>query len=296
MPRTTISLIVSVSTFLVVMLLAGYVTGTPAFLMNRDNTDMLRIATTTSLDDSGLLNDILPDFEERYNTQVDLIAVGTGQAMVLAERGDVDLVLVHAPELEQEFVAQGYGVDRTTFMTNPFVIVGPVDDPAEVADASSAGDALSRIADSGASFVSRGDDSGTHFKELEIWASAGLSPSSSMGWYQPVGQGMGETLLTANEMEAYTLTDRATFVAIAPERVADLESLYGSPGQPGEGDPLLDNPYSAIAVNPESHPETRIDLARNFVDWLNMDSTLTSISEFGVETHGEPLFTLIEGS
>jgi tungstate transport system substrate-binding protein len=286
----------SVVVIAAVVLLAGFVTGTPAFLMDRGGHPTLRIATTTSLDDSGLLGELLPGFQERNNVQVELIAVGTGQAIVLGERGDVDLILVHAPEMEQEFVDHGYGVERTTFMNNPFIVIGPSEDPATVSDANSAEDALARIAESEAAFVSRGDDSGTHMKEREIWGAAGFTPDSSTDWYHPVGQGMGETLLTANEMGAYTLTDRATFVAMDPAQVSDLESLYGTPGQSGEGDPLLDNPYTMIAVNPDHHQGANIDLAQTFIEWMNSDSTRATIGEYGLDKYGETLFTLIEDS
>jgi tungstate transport system substrate-binding protein len=265
-----------------------------SFIDRQSSRDTLRIATTTSLDDSGLLDEILPDFEEEYDVNAHVIAVGTGQAVVLGERGDVDVILVHAPGLEQEFVEQGYGVERTTLMTNPFILVGPHDDPAGISDASNAADALIRIADSETAFVSRGDDSGTHVKERDIWDAAGFAPDSGMDWYHAAGQGMGETLLTANEMIAYTLTDRATFVAIEDQQVADLASLYGSPGQAGDGDPLLGNPYSVIAVNPETHEDIQIELARDFIEWLTSESTREQIADYGTDTFGESLFTLIE--
>ena len=269
--------------------------GCSGFVQRQGSTVTLRIATTTSLDDSGLLNVILPDFEKRYDVSTDVIAVGTGQALVLGERGDVDIILVHAPDLEQEFVNEGYGVDRTTFMTNPFILIGPHDDPARISEADSAADALMRIAGRASTFVSRGDDSGTHFKELSIWEDAGFEPDSGMDWYHAAGQGMGETLLTTNEMIGYTLTDRATFVAIEDEQVAGLASLYGSPGQAGEGDALLDNPYSVIATNPESHGATQIDLAQEFIEWLTSEQTLRRISAYGEDQYGESLFTLLDG-
>jgi tungstate transport system substrate-binding protein len=269
-------------------------TGCSSIMERRSASETLRIATTTSLDDSGLLDEILPDFEESHDVSTDVIAVGTGQAIVLGERGDVDVILVHAPELEQEFVDGGYGVDRTTFMTNPFILVGPHEDPANIGEADSAADALMRIANSESTFVSRGDDSGTHFKELSIWEEAGFEPDSGMDWYHAAGQGMGETLLTTNEMLGYTLTDRATFVAIEDEQVADLESLYGSPGQTGAGDALLDNPYSVIAVNPDTHEDTQIDLARDFIEWLTSEQTLQQISVYGEDQYGESLFTLLD--
>jgi tungstate transport system substrate-binding protein len=254
----------------------------------------LRIATTTSLDDSGLLAEILPDFEDQHNIETSVIAVGTGQALALGERGDVDLVLVHAPELEEAFVAGGYGVERVTIMSNPFIIVGMADDPADVGSATDAADALMRIANSESSFVSRADDSGTHVKELSIWDAAGFTPDSGLDWYHGAGQGMGETLLTAHELEAYTLTDRATFVVVGSDQLPDFAALYGDPAGPGAGDPLLENPYSVIAVNPDRHPETSIDAANTFIEWINSDPTRESIAEFGTDTYGESLFTLID--
>jgi tungstate transport system substrate-binding protein len=264
-------------------------------LDRQSNGDTLRIATTTSLDDSGLLDEILPDFEEAYDVSTDVIAVGTGQALTHGENGDVDLVLVHAPDLEQEFIDGGYGINRTTVMENSFIVVGPVDDPADVAGASDAGDAFVRIAESESQFVSRGDDSGTHVAEQGIWESVGLLEEvEGQDWYHAVGQGMGETLLTSNELEAYVLTDRATFVTIEDQQVADLDALFGDPDGPGAGDPQLENPYSAIAVNPETHQEVEIDLAEDFLEWFNSDETRESIANFGIEEYGTPLFTLIE--
>jgi tungstate transport system substrate-binding protein len=257
------------------------------------NAMTLHIATTTSLDDSGLLAEILPDFEDRHNIETSVIAVGTGQALALGERGDVDLVLVHAPELEEAFVEHGFGVERVTIMTNPFIIVGMRGDPADVGSATDAADALMRIADANASFVSRADDSGTHVKELSIWDVAGFMPESGLDWYHGAGQGMSETLLTAHELEAYTLTDRATFVVMSAQ-LPDLAALYGDPNGPGSGDPLLANPYSVIAVNPERHPDTSIEAARHFIEWINSDSTRERIAEHGIDTYGESLFTLVD--
>jgi tungstate transport system substrate-binding protein len=264
------------------------------FVDHEDGVNTLRIATTTSLDDSGLLDALIPELETEHNVAVELIAVGTGQAIVLGERGDVDLILVHAPELETEFVEQGYGVDRTTFMTNPFILIGPHDDPANISESASADDALIRIADSESTFVSRGDDSGTHFKELSIWEVAGFEPDSGMGWYHAAGQGMGETLLTANELLAYTLTDRATFTTIDPARVSDLVHLFGESGLSDTGDQLLDNPYSAIAVNPELHDHVQRELAAVFIEWLASERSREIISTYGQDEFGEFLFTVLD--
>lgn len=288
-----LKLLVNSTALATLFLLAGCADGVD-IIQRESEPETLRLATTTSLDDSGLLGEILPDFEETHSVRTDVIAVGTGQALVLGERGDVDVVLVHAPTLEREFIDAGYGIERTTVMTNPFMIAGPPDDPANVAEASDAGDALLRIAETESPFVSRGDDSGTHTKELEIWGTADHDPGSGEDWRHAAGQGMGETLLMANELIAYVLTDRATFITIEDEQVAGLTPLYGSPGGPGAGDPLLDNPYSVIAVNPAHRPEASIDLARAFIEWFNNDPTRERIAEYGSDEYGESLFTLIE--
>lgn len=172
---------------------------------------VLRLATTTSTEDSGLLDVILADFERERDATVEVIAVGTGQALELGEAGDVDVVLVHAREQEDAFVAAGHGLDRRDVMYNDFVIVGPASDPASIAGEVDAVAALERIAEAEAVFVSRGDDSGTHFAEQQLWEAAGIAPAGR--WYQSVGQGMGETLTIADEQQAYTLSDRATFIA-----------------------------------------------------------------------------------
>jgi tungstate transport system substrate-binding protein len=278
--------------------IAGLVAlGGCASVLSRDpgsgSRQTLRIAATTSLDDSGLLAAILPDFEEQAGVTVHVIAVGTGQAIGFGERGDVDLIFVHAPHLEAAFVEQGYGVERVTIMTNPYIIVGPKSDPAGVERASDAADALLRIADAEAVFVSRGDDSGTHVRETQTWDEANFEPSSDLDWYYAAGQGMGETLLTAHELEAYALTDRATFVTMR-ERLPDLVPLYGDPLGIGAGDPLLENPYSAIEVSSERHPEVNAELARSFIDWLDSEPTRERIARFGREEYGESLFTLLD--
>ncbi|MEE8442401.1 MAG: substrate-binding domain-containing protein, partial [Dehalococcoidia bacterium] len=207
---------------------------------------MLVLATTTSTADSGLLDDILLPFEAANDVRVEVLAVGTGQALALGERGDADLILVHDRAREDNFVAQGYGVSRYDVMYNDFVVIGPPDDPAGIGSSSNAVDAFVGIARAGeageAVFVSRGDSSGTHSKELQAWETAGIEPSGE--WYRETGQGMGSTLTVADEMGAYTLVDRGTY--LSREEGLALAILV-------EGDTLLFNPYGIIAVNPERH-------------------------------------------
>ncbi len=237
----------------------------------------IRLATTTSTDNSGLLDVLLPPFERATGCRVDVIAVGTGKALRLGRNGDVDVVMVHAPKAEKAFVDEGYGVDRTRIMHNDFVVVGPAQDPAGVRGAGSAARALERIADAQAVFISRGDDSGTHKKEQALWKAAGVVPRGS--WYREAGQGMGAVLRMADELRAYTLTDRGTYLAMKDK--LDLVVLY-------DGDPALMNPYHVIAVNPQRHPHVRYDLARRFIAYLTGRQAQKIIADYRVG--GEPLF------
>lgn len=241
----------------------------------------LILATTTSTQDSGLLDYILPDFEEEYNAEVDVIAVGTGQAIKLGEDGNADVLLVHARSREDAFMDAGHGVRREDVMYNDFIIVGPADDPAGIQGMTSATEAFKKIAEVQAPFVSRGDDSGTHTKEKAIWAAAEIEPAGD--WYISAGQGMGAVLTMANEQQAYTLSDRATYLARTLEGI-DLEILV-------EGDPILFNPYGVIAINPDKGPHIQVDLANTFIDWLISVPTQEKIGQFGVEEFGAPLFT-----
>ena len=220
----------------------------------------LRLATTTSTADSGLLDAILPDFEQRYNAKVQVVAVGTGQALKLGSNGDADVVLVHARKQEDAFVAAGDGVNRRDVMYNDFIIVGPPDDPAGVKSTSRAIDAFKAIAAKGATFDARGDQSGTSTKELSIWASAGLTPTAALGWYKSLGQGMGETLITANEQRAYTLADRGTYLAMR-DKLPNLTILVGGASITENKDKSLLNPYGVIPVNPQRHPIVNAKLA-----------------------------------
>ena len=235
------------------------------------------MATTTSTENSGLLETIVPPFEKTFNLTVDVIAVGTGKAMKLGETGDVDVLLVHDPIDEEKFIARGYGVNRRAVMHNDFILVGPASDPAGCKGIKNIAEAFSRIAQTNASFVSRGDDSGTHRKEQEIWEKAGIIPRGR--WYLEAGQGMGAVLQMAHDKMAYTLADRGTYVAYKSK----IDSLSIS-----EGDPLLYNPYGVIAVNPARHPQVKYIKAMTFIGWLTSPECQKLISNFKKE--GEVLF------
>jgi len=237
----------------------------------------LRLATTTSTDNTGLLNFILPDFEKRFNIKTDVIPVGTGKALKLAERGDVDVVIVHAPEAEAVFMEAGFGVNRRAVMINQFLIAGTPSDPAGLKKAKTLTDALKKIKRSNSVFFSRGDDSGTHKKELKLWAIVGGPPPKNN--YFETGQGMEATLRIAREKEGYTLTDRGTFLAIG--KPLGLIAAF-------EGNPLLENPYSIIAVNPSRHPHARYMEAMMFIAWITSPKVQALIGSFKKE--GEVLF------
>lgn len=240
----------------------------------------LLLATTTSTEDSGLLNFILPDFTAQTGATVEVVAVGTGQALQIGRDGNADVVLVHARASEDQFMDEGHGVRREDVMYNDFIIVGPPEDPAGIGGGQDAAAALAQIAQAEAPFVSRGDDSGTHSKEKAVWAAAGIEPAGD--WYISAGQGMGAVLTMADELPAYTLTDRATYLARTLEGTS-LVILV-------EGDPLLFNPYGVIAVNPDKGAHIQVDLANQFIDWLISPETQAQIGEFGVAEFGSPLF------
>jgi tungstate transport system substrate-binding protein len=237
----------------------------------------LRLATTTSTRDSGLLGHLLGPWSEDTGIEVQVIAVGTGQAIEIAKRGDADLVIVHARELEDAFVASGDGVDRRDLMWNDFVLAGPAADPAGVRGMTDVGAALRKIAEAKAPFVSRGDKSGTHVKEQELWKAAGGRPA----WdgYREAGAGMGPTLQSADELEAYVLTDRGTLLSYRGK--LDIEVVV-------EGDPALRNPYGVILVNPARHPHVNAGGARRLSDHLTSPEGQRRIGEFRVD--GEQLF------
>lgn len=239
--------------------------------------EYITVASTTSTEQSGLFGHILPLFEEKTGIEVRVVAQGTGQALETGRRGDADVVFVHARELEEAFVEEGYGVERFDVMYNDFVIVGPGDDLAGIADAESAAEAMAAIAAAEAPFASRGDDSGTHVAELNLWEAAGVVPEGS--WYRETGSGMGPTLNTASQMNAYALTDRGTWLSF--QNRGELEILF-------EGDEVLFNPYGVILVNPEMHDHVKAEAGQAFIDWLISDAGQEAIASYKVE--GEQLF------
>ncbi len=239
----------------------------------------LILATTTSTRDSGLLDVLLPVFQEKSGYQVKMVAVGSGQALKMGEEGNADVLLVHAPAAEKELMDQGFGKERLLVMHNDFIFVGPKEDPAGVKGVKAPADVLKKIAEAKAVFVSRGDDSGTHKMELNLWKAAGITPEGD--WYLQSGQGMGETLRIASEKAGYTLTDRATY--LAQKDTLELEILV-------EGDASLLNIYHVITVNPEKWPKVNVEGAKAFADFLVAADTQKMISEFGVEKYGQPLF------
>ncbi|MCJ7551268.1 MAG: substrate-binding domain-containing protein [Anaerolineae bacterium] len=241
----------------------------------------LILATTTSTYDSGLLDYILPDFEQAYNARIEVIAVGTGQALQLGMDGNADVLLVHARAKEDAFMAGDHGTRREDVMYNDFVIVGPPDDPAGIRGMKKAARAFETLAQTESPFVSRGDDSGTHTKEKSIWTEAGIEPAGD--WYISAGQGMGAVLSMAAEQQAYTLSDRATYLAMTLEGL-DLEIM-------SEGDSILFNPYGVLTVNPAKSPGINSELADRFVDWLISVPVQEKIGTFGIDTFGTPLFT-----
>lgn len=265
-------------------------------------TEILKLSTTTSTANSGLLDYLLPKFEEKYDCKVHVLPMGTGAALKVAEAGDVDVTMVHARSKEDKFVADGYGVNRRDLMYNDFVLVGPANDPAGIKSAKTAAEALAKIAAAKASFISRGDDSGTHSKEQALWGKSGVEletqiktltkkgksreisyqePAGSKGWYDSVGQGMGAVLNMAKEKLAYTLTDRGTYIAYMAEKGFDLPILF-------EGDKSLFNPYGVIAVNPEKHPHVKYELAMSFIAWLTSPEGQQMINDY--KKHGKQLF------
>lgn len=255
--------------------------------------DRLVLATTTSTYDSGLLDEILPDFESSHAVQIDVIAVGTGQAIALGERGDADVLLVHDKEKELAFVERGFGIERVPVMYNDFIIVGPQDDSAGLEGIQDAVTAFRKIAENKATFVSRGDQSGTHARELLIWRFTGIEPTSSMDWYLSIGQGMGETLQFAEEINAYTLTDRGTYLSLS-ESLEDLKVVVGGAFIEYNPDPILINEYSAIAVIPGGQTGGPSDIATDFVKWLVSAETQERIARF--MKFGQPLFLPIKST
>jgi len=241
--------------------------------------DELILATTTSTQDSGLLDVLVPQFEKEHDYKVKTIAVGSGEALRLAGEGEADVVLAHSPKAEEDFMAAGNGESRLVVMHNDFIIVGPVDDPAGIKGATNAGDAFKKIATAEALFLSRGDQSGTNTKELSLWTSAGIQPSGT--WYQETGQGMGATLNVASDKQGYTLSDRGTY--LAQKANLDLELLV-------EGDKALFNQYHVIVVDPKKHSNVNAEGAQAFASFITSPTVQATIAQFGVKEYGQALF------
>ena len=240
---------------------------------------VITLATTTSTQDSGLLDVLVPMFQAQTGIEVKVVAVGSGQALELGRRGDADVLLTHAPAAEERFMAEGWGSERRPVMHNDLVLIGPEEDAAKVRGQKSIATAFSQIAASGSMFVSRGDESGTHQKEREIWKGLGNDPGGD--WYVRAGSGMAQTIRIADEKRAFTLADRATYLSM--QRNCDLVILT-------QGDPILMNRYSVMLVSPAKHSHVKGDGAKRFADFLIQPKTKKVIASFGVEKYGEPLF------
>jgi tungstate transport system substrate-binding protein len=268
-----------VRTLLATALLAAGLTGSAS-----GQSRTLILSTTTSTQDSGLLDALVPMFERQTGYTVKTVSVGTGQALALAARGEADVALVHAPDVEKKFVADGKLLNRRLVMYNDFVVVGPEADPARILGEKNAAAALKRIAEAGARFVSRGDKSGTHVLETNLWKRAGVTPAAP--WYIESGQGMGATLGIADDRKAYTITDRATLLAFS-KRVA-LKIMV-------EGDRPLLNLYSVMEVNPANGPKVNVAGGKAFADFMLAPETQQAIKTFGVDKYGQALFVPIAG-
>ena len=232
------------------------------------------VASTTSTENSGLYSFVLPRFSEQTGIEVRVVAVGTGQALHIAQNGDADVLLVHHRPLEDQFISQGYGVTRYDLMYNDYILVGPRDDPASVLSAANVIGAVQRIATNKSLFISRGDDSGTHKKELELWNQSGIDTAKvGNGWYQETGRGMGGTLNMASALDAYTLTDRATWLKFGNKGRLDI--LFQS-------DPPLFNPYGIILVNPQKHPHVKTLDGQTFIDWMLSETGQTLIANYRI--------------
>jgi tungstate transport system substrate-binding protein len=243
-----------------------------------ERTDLI-LATTTSTQDSGLLEEWVPMFEAEYPYSVKVVAVGSGEAMEMGRKGECDVMLVHSPAEEEKMVTDGLAINRKPVMHNDFIIVGPASDPARVKEATSAADAFKRIAASGSKFISRGDDSGTHTKELKVWKEAGITPSGA--WYIESGKGMGDTLRIASEEDSCTLSDRGTFLSMKDD--LELGILY-------QGDPILYNNYHVMEVNPEKWPDVNVEGARAFSDFVTATEAQEFLQTYGVARYGQQLF------
>jgi tungstate transport system substrate-binding protein len=244
-------------------------------------TQTITVAAGTTLQDSGLFDVLLPRCRAETGIEVKAVAVGTGQALEIAKRGDADALLTHSPSAEKEFLAAGWAESRTEVFWNDFLVVGPQSDPAEVKQAKDAITALERVANAKSPFVSRGDDSGNHKLEQKLWQQAGIQPKGE--WYISVGTGMAQAFRVANEKQAYLLADRGTW--LASRKQLDLVVVH-------EGDPKLVNQYSVLVVNPEKHAHLHAASARRFAEWLQKPETEQFIADFGKDKYGEALFKL----
>jgi tungstate transport system substrate-binding protein len=240
----------------------------------------ITVASTTSTEQSGLFRHILPIFEQKTGIQVRVVALGTGQALDMARRGDADVVFVHAKSAEEKFIAEGYGIKRLPVMYNDFVLIGPKSDPARIAGSKDVLDALRRIKSAASPFVSRGDRSGTHMAEIELWRMAGIGIEKDRGpWYRDTGQGMGPALNTASSMNGYILADRGTWISF--KNRGDLAILV-------EGDQRLFNQYGVILVNPEKHKHVKKEMGQAFIDWVVSPEGQKAIADYKIG--GEQLF------
>jgi len=278
MSKSSRLLLVSTALLILSMLLASCGSSAPATPTAPSNPEVI-LATTTSTQDSGLLDVLVPEFEKQTGYQVKTVAVGSGQALQMGQEGNADVLLVHSPSAEKDLVDAGYGIERVLVMHNDFVVVCPGSDPAGIKGTQKATEAFTKIADTKTQFVSRGDDSGTHKAELKLWDKAGIKPEGD--WYTESGQGMGATLRIASEKGACTLTDRATY--LANKDTLDLEILL-------EGDPALLNIYHVIVVNPEKWPKVNVQGARAFAAFLTSPEGQKMIEEFGKDKYGQSLF------
>jgi tungstate transport system substrate-binding protein len=266
--------LVSLSLILLVIFLLSDISPVQAIDKN------IIMATTTSTQDSGLLDVLIPIFEKKTGYFVKTIAVGSGQAMAMGQKGEADVLLVHSPAAEQMFVKDGYGINRKLVMHNDYVVVGPASDPAKIKDMKSTIDVFKKIASTGNVFMSRGDNSGTHSKEKDIWKKAGVKYEGEK-WYQQTGLGMGQTLNVASEKAAYTLADRGTYLALKKRLSLDILA---------EGDPVLLNIYHVIEVNPSKWPKVNAPGARAFADFMVSREVQDIVKTFGVDKFGSPLF------
>jgi len=265
-----------IASAVIAVLVAGLFAAVPASAQEK----VLILATTTSTQDTGLLDVLVPAFEKQSGLMVKTIAVGSGQAMTMGQKGEADVLLVHSPEAEMKFMAEGFGTTRRLVMHNDFVIVGPAADPAKIKGSKSTADAFKAIGAGGGTFVSRGDNSGTNSKEKTLWKAAGVTPDGQ-AWYQQTGLGMGQTLNVASEKGLYTLADRGTYLAM--KKTLALEILV-------EGDKSLVNVYHVIEVSQAKWPKVNAAGAKAFADFMIAAETQKTIGGFGVEKFGSPLF------